>query len=260
MKVQVLVAAMNQKDHSLLDKMNIQSDVIVGNQCDTNSVDRFDYNGFDALYLNFNERGVGLNRNNALMRASGDICLFADDDMVYEDGYAEIIEKAFNDFPRADVIVFNLKEKVPTRKVISKPSMVGYLNYLRYGTARIAVRLQSVKKHGIYFNQCFGGGTEHSHGEDNLFLSACLKNGLNIVAIPEYIATLTEERASSWNSGYDEKYIRDQGVLYRTLSRRWWRLLCLQDALRHSKKDYKKPCVEVYRIMTARYKENNIND
>lgn len=237
MRIQVLVATMNQPkdDYSLLDKMNIQSDVIVGNQCDANSIEHFNYNGHRATYLNFAERGVGLNRNNALMRATGDICLFADDDMVYEDGYAEIVEKAFKDFPHADVIVFNLKEKIPTRKIITKPAKVGCLNYLRYGTARIAVRLQSVKKHGIYFNQCFGGGTEHCHGEDNLFLNACLKNGLKIVAIPSYIATLTEERASSWNNGYDEKYLRDQGVLYRTLSRKWWRLLCLQDAVRRCK-------------------------
>ena len=53
MKVQVLVAAMHQKDHELLDKMNIQSDVIVGNQCDFNSVEEFEYKGFNAKYLNF---------------------------------------------------------------------------------------------------------------------------------------------------------------------------------------------------------------
>lgn len=235
MRIQVLVAAMHQEDHSLLPKMNIQSDVIVGNQCDKNSVETFDYNGHKATYLNFSERGVGLNRNNALMRATGDICLFADDDMEYMDNYVEIIEKAFDENPNADVIVFNLKEKAITRKLITKKSKVGYMNYLRYGTARVAVRLSSVKKNGIYFNQCFGGGTEHCHGEDNLFLNSCLKNKLKIVAVPEYIATLTEERVSSWNNGYDEKYIRDQGILFRTLSRRWWRLLCLQDALRRHK-------------------------
>ena len=59
MKLQVLVAAMNQVDHSLLDKMNIKSDVIVGNQCNYNSVEFFDYNGFNAKYYNFNEREIG---------------------------------------------------------------------------------------------------------------------------------------------------------------------------------------------------------
>ena len=76
MTVQVLVAAVGQNDQSLLNKMNIQSDVIVGNQCNCNSVEKFSFRGHRAMYLNFAERGVGLNRNNALMRADGDICLF----------------------------------------------------------------------------------------------------------------------------------------------------------------------------------------
>lgn len=235
MKIQVLVAAMNQIDHSLIEKMNIKTDAIIGNQCSFNSIEEFKVGNQTIRYLNFAEKGVGLNRNNALMRADADICLFADDDMVYEDNYIETIEKAFRENPDADVIVFNLKEKILTRKLITKKTRVGYLNYLRYGTARIAVRLQSVKKHGIYFNQCFGGGTEHCHGEDNIFLNACLKNGLKIIAVPEYIATLTEERVSSWNVGYNEKYLKDQGVLYRTLSLKWWWLLCLQDAFRRNR-------------------------
>lgn len=254
MKIQVLVAAMHQTDFSLIERMNIRTDAIVGNQCDRNSIEAFDVDDNHILYLSFMEKGVGLNRNNALMRADADICLFADDDMVYEDNYVEIIEQAFNESPDADVIVFNLREKTPTRKIIEKKSRVGYLNYLRYGTARVAVRLQSVKKHGIYFNQCFGGGTEHCHGEDNLFLNACLKNKLKIIAMPNYIATLTEERTSSWNSGYDEKYIKDQGVLYRTISRKWWRLLCFQDAVRRHK-TYSVSVTVAYRLMAKAAKD-----
>lgn len=249
MRIQVLVAAMNQTDHSLVSKMNIQTDAIVGNQCDYNLIEEFQENGNRIRYLNFAERGVGLNRNNTLMRADGDICLFADDDMVYEDNYAEIIERAFLNNPEADVIVFNLKEKIITRKVITKKGKVGYLNFLRYGTARIAVRLSSVRENGIYFNQCFGGGTEHCHGEDNLFLNDCLNKGLKVIAVPEYIATLTEERTSSWNNGYDKKYLMDQGILYKALSKRWWRMLCLQDAIRHSKRDYHLPWWRVYSVM-----------
>lgn len=248
MRVQVLIATMHQSDHSLLEKMNIQSDAIVGNQCERNTVEEFIWNGHSIKYLNFAERGVGLNRNNVLMRANADICLFADDDMVYENGYADTVRAAFTENPEADVIVFNLYERTATRKRITKKTDVGYLNYLRYGTARVAVKLSSVKKNGIYFNQCFGGGTEYCHGEDNLFLNACLKAGLKIVAIPDYIATLTDERESSWNNGYNEKYIMDQGALYRTLSRRWWRLLCLQDALRRSK-SYKKSIFSTYCLM-----------
>jgi len=251
MKVQVLVAAMHQKDHSLLEKMNIQSDAIIANQCDHDSIENFEWNGHKIRYLNFAERGVGLNRNNALMRADGDICLFADDDMVYTDDYVQVVTKAFEQCPDADVLIFNLIEPVKTRCVIEKISRVNYLNFLRYGTARVAVKKESVRKHGIYFNQCFGGGTEHCHGEDNLFLAACLQKGLKMYAIPAYIAELTEERPSSWNTGYDEKYLRDQGVLYRTLSRRLWKLLCLQDAVRHYR-EYGRGPLEAYRLMVNR--------
>lgn len=250
MSVQVLVAAMNQKDHSLLRKMNIQSDVIVGNQCDSNYIEQFEYLGHCAMYLNFAERGVGLNRNNALMRATGDICLFADDDMVYVDGYVDIVEKVFEEYPEADIIAFNLKEIKSTRYVIKKFEKVGFLNYLRYGTARVAIRLKNVRKNGIYFNQCFGGGTEHCHGEDSIFLTTCLEAGLKMYAVPITIAELTEERKSTWNKGYDEKYLRDQGALFKVISKRYWRVLCLQDVIRRHQRDYHLSIRTAYRIMT----------
>ena len=89
MSVQVLVAAMNQNDYSLLEKMKIESDAIVANQCERNNIESFCYNGYKVIYLNFAERGVGLNRNNALMRATADYCLFADDDEILDDGYSK---------------------------------------------------------------------------------------------------------------------------------------------------------------------------
>lgn len=251
MKIQVLVATMNQSDHSLIEKMNIKTDAIVGNQCGIDEVENFEWGGYQIKWLSFNERGVGLNRNNALMRATGDICLFADDDMVYVDGYADIVQKAFEQIPNADVIVFNLEEKIPTRYVIPKIQKVSWFNYLRYGTARIAVRLFSVKQRGIYFNQCFGGGTEYSHGEDNLFLTDCLRNGLKIYAYPAYIARLTEERKSTWDTKNIEKYLYDQGALYHQISRKYWHFLCFQDAVRRCK-TYGMKWSQAYNIMTKR--------
>lgn len=256
MNIQVLVATMHQPggDYSLLDKMNIRSDAIVCNQCDRNEIEGFAWNGHRIKWLSLAERGVGLNRNNALMRADGDVCLFADDDMRYNDDYVQTVEKGFEEYPDADVLVFNLTEKEVTRKIIRKPGRVRFWNFLRYGTARVAVRTEAVRGNGIYFNQCFGGGTEHCHGEDNLFLAACLQKGLKIYAVPAFIAELTDERPSSWNVGYDEKYLRDQGVLYRTMARRFWKLLCLQDALRRQRA-YRRSWMESYRIMTKKVPE-----
>lgn len=257
MDVQVLIATMNQKDYSLLDEMNIQSDVIVGNQCDFDRVERFDYLGHKAVYLSFRERGVGLNRNNALMRATGDVCLFADDDMVYENGYVQTVQGVFESNPKADVIIFNINEpyaKGRKRYQNCKIKKINKWNYLRYGTVRIAIRTKSIRENAIFFNQCFGGGAEHSHGEDALFLAECLKKGLNIVAVPIAIAALQENRDSTWRKQYNDKYLTDQGKLYFAISKRWWKLLCLQDSYRR-RKDYKKNFWDAYKIMTCNVKK-----
>src|SRR5699024_7306897 len=164
MNLQVLIATMDQEDHSLLKKMNIQSDAIVGNQTTVNKVEEFTYNNHQIKYLSFSEKGVGLNRNNALMRAEADICLLADDDMIYVDNYPEIVKKQFEENPKADVIIFNLYEEKPSRYIINNKFKVNFMNYMRFGAARIAFRTNSITKNGIYFNQHFGGGTEYSSG------------------------------------------------------------------------------------------------
>ena len=114
MTLQVIVATMHQTDHSLLDRMNIQSDAIVCNQCDRNEVEEFEYNGHHIKWMSFAERGVGLNRNNGLMRATADIVMFADDDVVYLDGYPEIVLNYYERNPQADVTVFNLAKRRST--------------------------------------------------------------------------------------------------------------------------------------------------
>ena len=249
MSLQVLVATIEQTDHSLLQKMNIQSDVIVGNQCSHNSIEEFAYNGHRAVYLNFAERGVGLNRNNALLRANSEICVFADDDIEFFNDYPRIIEEAFANNPKADVIIFNLLEQNSERKQIKKKTNIGRLNYLRYGTARIAVRLESIKRNAIYFNEYFGGGTVYCHGEDNLFLTECLNKRLRIVGLPITIAYLHNDRQSTWNNGYTLKYLVDQGYLYQAISKKWWKFLCFQDCVRRHK-SYGLSIRQSYKIMT----------
>ena len=250
MNIQVLIATMHQRDHSLLQKMNIQTDAIVGNQCDENRFEKFKWKNHEINWISLQERGVGLNRNNALMRASAEIVVFADDDMRYVDNYDELIEQAYRRLPDADVIIFNLKKSADRQSsYVETDKKVGWCNYMRYGAARISAKLASIKLHGVYFNQCFGGGTEHSAGEDTLFLTACLRAGLKIYAVPEVIAELKDERESTWFQGYTEKYFIDKGILYQVISRRFWKMLCLQDALRHARR-YKMSAIKCYTYMS----------
>ena len=80
MKTDIIVATMNCNPEDLIKKMGIQSSAIIANQCNINAVKEINYNGNKIHVLNFAERGVGLNRNNAIMRSWADICIMADDD------------------------------------------------------------------------------------------------------------------------------------------------------------------------------------
>lgn len=256
MSVQVLVATMDQYDHSLVKKMNIQTSAIISNQCERNEIEEFNYKGNEIKFLSFKERGVGLNRNNALMRSDADICIVADDDIVFVDNYFEIINKYFNENPSADVIIFNLIEKPEKRYVIRKEFKVGFHNFMKFGATRIAFRRKSVTKSGITFNLHFGGGAEFSAGEDTLFLHECLKKNLNILAIPEFISKLTDTRDSSWFEGYTDKYFIDRGALFACISKRWAWLLCLQFAIRHRKKFVEdKSFVDIVKLMNSGIKK-----
>lgn len=215
MRLELLLATMNQENDNLLETMKIQSDVLVCNQNKERTTYReYDRNGYKVKWYDFQEKGVGLNRNNALLRATSDICLLADDDVVYEEGYQEIVLNAFLQNPKADVILFNIHSDRINRFNIKRKMRIHIYNCGKFGAVRIAFRRAKVIKNAIAFNTLFGGGCQFNAGEDVIFIKDCLKNKLKVIAVPDYILTLTEERESTWFKGYDEKYFEDLGSSY----------------------------------------------
>lgn len=119
MRLQVLIATQGQSGHRLLDQMQIRSDAIIGNQCGRYEVETFSFHGYDVQIYSYRERGVGLNRNHIWMRADADICLFADDDVRYDDHYAEKILTEFSKHPEADVLLLIFTAKIRRARSIS---------------------------------------------------------------------------------------------------------------------------------------------
>lgn len=226
MKLQVLASTMHQTDHSLLEKMNIQSDAIVVNQCDRDCIERFTFRGHNILWMSMNERGVGLSRNSALMRATGDILLFADDDVVYTDGYVEEIIKCFEEHKKADLIIFNLKSQNPDRPetIVNKEYKLHWYNCLKFGACRIAIRQDAIRQANVFYSLLFGGGAKYQSGEDNLFVIQCLKKGIKGLTSSSMIGTVQQEE-STWFRGFNEKYFFDKGVLMKQCFGPWAKIL-----------------------------------
>lgn len=236
MKIETLVVTVDQHDFSLVEEMNIQTDVIIGNQSDFTSEQSICYNGNSVMYYSTSERGVGKNRNLVMDKATADICIFADDDMRFVDGYPEIVQKAILEVPDADIWIFNLIEKNPRRYINTKIKRVSYFDYAKYGTARVVIRRKSIKKAGIKFSLLFGGGAYYGSGEDTIFLKDCLNRGLKIVAVPYALAEINQGAKSTWFSGYTEKFFFDKGALYAALSLYGAPLYCFRYLLKYRNK------------------------
>lgn len=214
MRVQVLISTMHQTDHLLLDKMNIQTDAIVVNQCDRNEIETFKYKGNNILWISCNERGVGLSRNTALARATADILLIADDDVVYEDDYEHKIIKEFQENHKADMIVFNVHCLNDDRNEIeiTKSARVRFFSSLKFGAYRFAFRRETYARDRIYFTQLYGGGCIYSAGEDNIFINDFLKKKCYVLASSVNIGQVMHND-STWFKGYNKKYFCDLGHL-----------------------------------------------
>lgn len=233
MKVQVLASVMNQEMRHIVSRMNLSTDAVIINQCDRYNVEEMEWRGHRVRFFSYAERGVGRSRNNAILRADSDICLFSDEDIVYKDGYGELIAKEFERQPQADMILFNIRVEEARRTYhITERKRVRWYNCGRYGAVSFAVRTQKLQESGVMFSLLFGGGARYSNGEDSLFLKEFMEKGYKVYTAP---VTIGREEAgdSTWFAGYTKKFFYDRGVLYHYLYGRLAWAMALRFLLAH---------------------------
>lgn len=241
MTLQLLVSAVDKEPRELVRQMHIVSDAIVIVQCEENAYEEWEQDGHRIRAYRFRERGVGLSRNNALLRADHDISVFSDEDIVYTEGYEQKILAEFEKHPEADMLLFNV-DVCEERRTYHNDCFgkVGLHNCGRYPAYSFAVRTRKLHQKNITFSLLFGGGAKYSNGEDSLFLRDCIAKGLKVYKAP---VTIGEEvpRPSTWFDGYHEKFFFDRGVLYYHLYGFWKKPL----ALRFLLKNKAKMCAEI---------------
>ena len=258
MKIGHIVSTMNNNNiKKLIQDMQIQADTIIVNQTDQVKYEQKEIQGYKHEIYYFNEKGVGLSRNNGIMRSDFDITIMSDDDMKYIGNYQNIISEAYINHPDADMIVFNVQihENGKIRTPVKKSGRVHFFNCLRYGTVTFTFKTDSIRKKNIHFSLLFGGGAKYSGGEDTIFIWDCIKSGLNVYSVDLIIADVYNDD-STWFKGYTDKYFFDRGALFGTLSKNWSKLLCFQFAFR-KKKFFKKEKTfsEAYSLMLKGIKE-----
>lgn len=233
----VLVSTMNRNNLDFFREMNIKVPAIIVNQFINDDTEEIDIIKGDSLkFINTSDKGVSNSRNLLLEHSESDISVIADDDLVYEDNFDLIVKTAYQQFPDAHVIVFQVPRTGDNSDVRAKsyPQEIKQLNYLtsmKVSAVEITFKTKSVKDHGIKFNPNIGAGTEFMMGEENQFLFDCLRAGLKIMYLPYQIATV-DVSESTWFKGFDRDYFISTGAKFYNMTNTLYPLLIAQFAVR----------------------------
>ncbi len=218
-RFEILCVTMHQTDFSKLKEMNIRSDVVFANQCNRTAYEEIHFENHIAKMISTETRGIGKNRNLALLYASADICLMADDDVRYADDMEQRVLREFEKHPDADVIVFHFASNDPNRKPPQYAKTKKWPKFARtpWGAIRIAFRFEAVQRANTWFTTLFGGGCLFPSGEDSMWIKALRKSGLTFYVSKETIGEVSYE-TSIWFTGYDEKYFFGVGAYYTAMN------------------------------------------
>ena len=216
MNVVVLISCMYQTDTTIIEKSNVQTDVVVVNQCDKDYIEELTFLNKKgetcyAKFINTTERGLSRSRNMALENAWGDICQISDDDETFPDNHYEIIRDAYLKHPSAGIITFALTRNDGVASTYAEREFKHSLkSILQTSSQQITFSLRSIKENNISFDEMMGSGTGNGGGEENHFLLDCKSAGVEMWYSPEIIASINPG-TSKWFKGYTEKYFRDRG-------------------------------------------------
>lgn len=267
-KVEVLLSVMNVKDKQdyerILKNNNITGDVVAINQIpDEYNITNILY-GISRIY-SYKEKGASKSRNRLLEKADGDICVFADNDTKYVKDYEKIIEQEYIKNPQAEIIIFYVENKNKKREKIKKigNKKIGFLDVMRIRTCEITIKKDTIKKlqeNGIKFDENFGPNANFKKGEETIFISDALKNGIQIYSVNKKIGTVDDTK-STWFTGYNEQYLYNQGAIFFRISSKKYKLLILQYVIRKYFK-YRKNVniIKAYKVMVLGaedYKQNH---
>ena len=134
--------------------------------------------------FNSPKKGLAKSRNLAIKNALGSVCLFADDDVVYEKDLKEKIMSSHRVNPNSDIITFKMRDfngkdfrDYPKQKSYNKKSLA------TANSVVISFKKEAIQNH-VFFDTLFGLGAEFPTGDEYVFLRDALDKGKIITFEP----------------------------------------------------------------------------
>ena len=168
--------------------------------------------------INSFEIGLSKSRNLAIENAIGDICLLADDDVIYLKDFEKIILESYSNHENADVISFKTFTTENHPYYSNYPKETAKLNaFCKYVLSiEISFIRLSIVNSNSRFNENFGLGATFEDSENYVFFKDLLSNkNLNLLFVPEFI--VMHEPISSSNDIVSDRLVFARAALYYKL-------------------------------------------
>ena len=163
----------------------------------------------DLVIYTTRTKGLSVNRNHALKKASCDICLIADDDLIYTVEQLQAIIETFEKNPSVDIALFRYSggnnKRYPNQEFDIQKKPKGY--YI--SSIEIAFRRNSLPPTS-QFDTNFGVGTAMPAGEEFIFIHQAMKLGLKCHFFP--ITITHHEGLSTGSRQYTDGILQANGA------------------------------------------------
>lgn len=203
---------MHQSDASLVYASKITGNCVVINQCDREEYAEYPTEKGTMRMFSTTQRGLTKSRNEAVRKATADVCLLADDDEVFVPGYEEAVLVAYKKLPDADMVIFKMVNRTPSFP--DKIMRLHFPNTMKVSSWQISFRRENLLKSGVLFDELLGAGTGNGAEEELKFLTDCERAGLKIYYVPVEIASVAQT-ASTWFGGFNETFFENRGATTR---------------------------------------------
>ena len=169
---------------------------------------------YKIKYYPAHELGLSKSRNLAISKAQSDLCIIADDDIIYKENFYDTVVNSFKNFPQADIITF--QAEISGNKMLKDYKKKAYWHnqrtIMKVTSFEIAFRRNSIINKKLTFDEHFGFGSSYPPGgEENIFLLDALRKGLRILYIP---STIIIHPNLTSGSIYNETMVIGKGAMF----------------------------------------------
>lgn len=187
----------------------------------------------DVRVVTLKGSGLSANRNHALQQARGDLLLIADDDVRYRPEHFRRIVAAFERYPQADLLTFQLNDfsGKPIKPYPADTCLYGQLPRGSYISSwEIALRRQTCRD--LRFDLRFGLGAPFlGCGEEEVFVHEAFRQGRIVRYVPAVIGA-TNRGSTGTRFSEEARVRRAKGAVLYVFHGYWGALFrCFKLAL-----------------------------